>query len=999
MGFLCCLFLLYRSFPFLFSLLVSASPILVCTAVLLGTLLSFGEPHLPEVEKEESVSREMSHLKTGFMGNSTVVVSRDESSTDERFMGHKRDIIERSVEQLVSSNSEARIPDEEDGLLESTPLINDHRSPETRGRVEQQEGAKIDRKEEDDEQGGGKGHDLDSGEVGEHRYSLIEEAEDDVQDENGKMKRELIDAHVECPVGLKLEGVDKEEEEKEGEEHEHKEAEEEHEHEHEEEEENDESLDSESEHAESSSPDASMADILPMLDELHPLLEREESHATKMSHNESDASSEHSHKSENGNVESEDDSENLDAEDGENENDEDDEEGEEESQAGSKGDASKSAITWTEDDQKNLMDLGTSELERNQRLENLIARRRARRMIAEKNLIDFDGADLPFNVPSIATTRRNPFDGPDDSYSNMGLPPIPGSAPSVLLPRRNPFDLPYEPNEEKPDLKEDSFQQEFIPDLPTKPPPYHNQQRDNLFFRRHESFSVGPSSLGLSRQEKQDIKWKPYFVPEHFTSEGTSFRSFERQSSGMSESKASSVPDTESVTSTVDHEEKRVDEPEEFLHETEEMSNVDRVSLLVEHGSMASEDLDNQEIDEEEEKRNAHRDEVEIILGNGQAEAESEHDIGLSPSWEGTGTATSTPPLDESNIGFEVKAEQESGKAAEEEENDDDNEEEEKEGDCSRSGSSSSSVFSEVDAQINEVKKEVQEASSSQMNYPDKELRPGVEAMEFTFMTDHRKEPVYDSSPPAVEKSLSFSPDPLDLPANRELEAVNENVQSDDHNREDDARVSEVTEIRGDNLLQDGLSKFEEVLADQNGTLVVCESVNEQVSNVSSSPSSGIESVGNDLVNDLYLHHEHTSIEPVPSNLSSVMTEIAMDIVDSFQSEQARIDSPISADDIVASNHDLVQLEECHGTEMETDVQFHNTVQRMDMMASSHWPIVSNFSGESPQGEHQFVPEDRPTSPEEVSEMGDETNEEQVSFFHELKLFLRFTSEVGSCFE
>ncbi|KAJ0006884.1 hypothetical protein Pint_29805 [Pistacia integerrima] len=56
-------------------------------------------------------------------------------------------------------------------------------------------------------------------------------------------------------------------------------------------------------------------------------------------------------------------------------------------------DESKPAIKWTEVDQKNLMDLGTSELERNQCLEKLIARSRARknlRLMTEKNLIDLE---------------------------------------------------------------------------------------------------------------------------------------------------------------------------------------------------------------------------------------------------------------------------------------------------------------------------------------------------------------------------------------------------------------------------------------------------------------------------------------------------------------------------------------------------------------------------------------------------------------------------------
>lgn len=86
------------------------------------------------------------------------------------------------------------------------------------------------------------------------------------------------------------------------------------------------------------------------------------------------------------------------------------------------------------------MDLGTSELERNQRLESLIARRRARKtmsMMPERNLIDLESADLPFSIAPISTARNNPFDLPHDSYDDLGLPPIPGSAPSILLPKLN----------------------------------------------------------------------------------------------------------------------------------------------------------------------------------------------------------------------------------------------------------------------------------------------------------------------------------------------------------------------------------------------------------------------------------------------------------------------------------------------------------------------------------------------------------------------------------
>ena len=43
------------------------------------------------------------------------------------------------------------------------------------------------------------------------------------------------------------------------------------------------------------------------------------------------------------------------------------------------------------------------------------------RLVAEKNLINLDGADLPFNVPHILTVRSNPFDLPYDSYTPPGF--------------------------------------------------------------------------------------------------------------------------------------------------------------------------------------------------------------------------------------------------------------------------------------------------------------------------------------------------------------------------------------------------------------------------------------------------------------------------------------------------------------------------------------------------------------------------------------------------
>ncbi|CAI0540549.1 unnamed protein product [Linum tenue] len=63
------------------------------------------------------------------------------------------------------------------------------------------------------------------------------------------------------------------------------------------------------------------------------------------------------------------------------------------------------AVEWNEDDQKNLMDLGISEIERNKRLESLIARRREKKLFkmkTEKGMVDINIG--PCSSPSASTT-------------------------------------------------------------------------------------------------------------------------------------------------------------------------------------------------------------------------------------------------------------------------------------------------------------------------------------------------------------------------------------------------------------------------------------------------------------------------------------------------------------------------------------------------------------------------------------------------------------------
>ncbi|KAJ6291815.1 hypothetical protein OIU76_023826 [Salix suchowensis] len=525
------------SFRLCYRSVFSASPVLICSAILLGTLLSFGEPNVPEIEMEKEGEEEVSHeissfKKEGFVEDATFVAQKDESFILERFVGN----IDIEEEGLVENNN--RMIEVHGDLGEYVSLIDETlwEAQFEKQVIEEvksdfdnlRSGKKREIQEENLEIKEGSSHE----EGSDNQYSLLQNFSDEnLEDDNSMVEfTGTQNGYLEFSPESSWKCAN-----------------------HDDEEDDDEASDFGSDGVGNSSPDASMADILPILDELHPLLDEEAPQPAHISHDGSDAGSEGSHKSDESSIVSEEDVENQADED----EDGDEDNGNEEEAQGSKEDESKSAIKWTDDDQKNLMDLGTLELERNLRLESLIRRRRARRnmrLMAEKNLIDLDAADLPINVPSISTARQNPFDFPYDD--------VPGSAPSVLLPRQNPFDLPNDSNEEKSDIKGDRFQQELS-----------TTQHREPFFRRHESFSVRSSTLGGARQEKQDLWWKPFFVPERYATEGTSYHTFQRQLSEASDSKVSSVPDSESVSSALE-EDKRIDEVEEgdFHHDGAEIT-------------------------------------------------------------------------------------------------------------------------------------------------------------------------------------------------------------------------------------------------------------------------------------------------------------------------------------------------------------------------------------------------------------------------------------------
>ncbi|XP_022732451.1 uncharacterized protein LOC111286642 [Durio zibethinus] len=193
------------------------------------------------------------------------------------------------------------------------------------------------------------------------------------------------------------------------------------------------------------------------------------------------------------------------------------EEGEDEEEEEVQEDGNNKAVEWTENDQKNLMDLGFSELERNKRLESLIAKRRAKRMFkiaVEKSLMDMDSVP-PTQIAPILIVKNNILgvsSNPNEEELQM-----PGSAPSILLPTQNPFDLPYDPLEEKPNLMGDSFHQEFMA---------ANQKE--MLFCRHESFCRGPLFSLETTQEPNDAHFNPYYGTERRLAEGPAVARFKR---------------------------------------------------------------------------------------------------------------------------------------------------------------------------------------------------------------------------------------------------------------------------------------------------------------------------------------------------------------------------------------------------------------------------------------------------------------------------------------
>ncbi|KAL9247445.1 hypothetical protein vseg_020877 [Gypsophila vaccaria] len=867
-GILLMLLHLYRSFPFLFQLFVSASPVLVCTAVLLGVLLSFGEHNISTlIEEDGKKEQEIAELRTSVV-ESRGVFEKDESSRDTELVS---EMMERSLEEeplLDVVDRAGKYESLDDGVSDSVQsyhvsreidfgeqLIREEKSEfdsvetgEVVNLVDRKNGTEPDVGSSHEilldgsvasEMGHAENNEVDQlaeraidvpigkqleplveserGMGDDVRDTLSSDADVNVKDDDSEshktpiksiddqVRDELdsspgswtqfevlqerlssvkkiqvdnledyisgegsVDAQIGSPLELSLGSWNHLDSDHDG----------------------DDESDSGSDGAESSSPDASMADIIPMLDELHPLLDDETPLIGNLSCHGSTASDDESEEEEAGDGKS----------DGEDDN-------EEETQDGKEDSAAKSVISWTDEDQKNLMELGTSELERNQRLESLIARRRARRMVPERNLLDLEGMDLSFPIASISTTRYNPFDnGHDNSYADLGLPPIPGSAPSVMVKRQNPFDLPYDSSEEKPDLTGDSFQEEFM-ELG------HRESNNQRFFKRNETFSTGSSIFDFGRQVPRATRFRPYFVPERTDSDAMSYSSFERQyselsesrlsysslqrqSSELSESKASSAGDADMKYTLRDRDEKKL-----FEHETGQAVELcpksDHPSDYVEHESQCSDVSDSLTDDGSDTKEvDHHMSVVDLVEVRNLAETNYNSETGqpdeLRESGKGNDHGVDYDRSGREASSSEVQFVEESGKG-----NDHGV-------DCEQSGREASS--SEV--QFVEESLETNHSNSSPLLIPedhagqknedaDRDLvynqfldLDNIEnsecSLETSVLTDHLhepefglenevdgsqpKEPIYDSSPLAVKRNPSSSSIYSDLQRGTEID-------------------------------------------------------------------------------------------------------------------------------------------------------------------------------------------------------------------------------------
>ncbi|KAM0922917.1 hypothetical protein ACQ4PT_005860 [Festuca glaucescens] len=358
------LLLLHRICPPLLAFLVSSSPLLLLTGLLLGALLSYGEPSAPSVIGEEA--------------SQTLSVKSEVSIDDCSVEGDENVTIETHSEKRTGSAGFY--------ISEKTPTSNTHDIHWEETNVTFLAANTV--------------HSTESTQTSviagrEMHVEKISEKAELQEFESSNTDSGNYEAHNNYQFGESMSQCWKSADRQ------------------------DPCYDSESDLTdESSSPDASITDIIPMLEDLHPLIDTGTGHPALASRDNLNSSS---------------DDDEYDLEEDDDDTSDDEDEGEEEEK----------------NDGRNQEDvMGNSS-----RVDGLMELQRAKNILKfelDHRLMDLQTADATeklkeasrfyVQVPSISTPRGKPFDPSCVSDEVIELPQIPDSAPSVLLPSQNLFD-------------------------------------------------------------------------------------------------------------------------------------------------------------------------------------------------------------------------------------------------------------------------------------------------------------------------------------------------------------------------------------------------------------------------------------------------------------------------------------------------------------------------------------------------------------------------------
>ena len=494
-------YLLYKYSPGFFAFLLSNSPVIICTALLLGVLLNYGGAHRPEIRedvdlkadqrfsvpamkediiREASVGRRDSNKCIDLDENVPLLKGHDQR--DERVEaagGRPVKVLtcyaeKESKDACLSKDNgneyanlfedvhRSRVDGKEStlGVYSSSENVREDAemvaSPNYEGRVctDSQSGEVVDVSE----------HKIVDGAAGKCRWgrAFSVRRRKKLADIKVEAINSVVDNQLDHSLCSPLTGVGN----------------------------HDSSPGFDPDNAERQSPGVSMTDTGAVLNETEPLLGADCSHPHRITNDELDNHSIVTPHDSQVESDSNDVTENSKAKDD-----------------GEKDARPESALLWTADDEKNVMDLGYSEVERFRRLESMMVRRKSRKSIT------FDP------------------DSMDDAE-------IPGSAPPILHPQKSPFDFLTEQSAETGVTARDDLEpQEFMA-----------VSHQDTLFTRHKSFNCARPPL------RHGSRFKPCFGLEELNSEEAGASSFQRQFSDRSVSRLSVVSECDTVSSIGDPE-------------------------------------------------------------------------------------------------------------------------------------------------------------------------------------------------------------------------------------------------------------------------------------------------------------------------------------------------------------------------------------------------------------------------------------------------------------